>query len=213
MHTTTWRWYIYYIYLKTFFLLTPFLYYLLAVEGIVLGTELRHFSRRQVHRYGLGRQESHRLRGHVLTRERRGKVTTQKCKHIHTYNSHKPTSTQVYANNSIKQFVQLKCSDNYLYLFYHFIFVFVTYSLFFFGFERTRLEQMNLSNFFSTWGCQIRNKNEENAGIRCPFRSYALENGLYNLKRKKKKTVRNTISRSVVDFKQPHEPTESSPKM
>lgn len=42
-----------------------------AVEGVVLGAELRHLHRRQVHRDGLRGQEGHRLRGQLLARWRR----------------------------------------------------------------------------------------------------------------------------------------------
>lgn len=43
-----------------------------AVQGVVLGAELRHLHRRQVHRDGLRGQEGHRLRGQLLARWRRG---------------------------------------------------------------------------------------------------------------------------------------------
>lgn len=38
----------------------------LPVQGVVVRPELRHLGGRQIHRDGVGRQEGHRLRGHLL---------------------------------------------------------------------------------------------------------------------------------------------------
>lgn len=58
----------------------PLLFSSPAVEGVVLGAQLRHLHRRQVHRDGLRGQEGHRLRGQLLAWWRRGGGALPDCR-------------------------------------------------------------------------------------------------------------------------------------